>query len=177
MDRPEDILELKGEMIGELLDQDEFPSKIGNVAAVSDQQICFLRRDRSELTGYRYEYFDMSDCRSIEYRNEHAWYRNGVAGGFFIGAAALVYMLLTSEDGISADSAPVFLMILALITIGARFATSTHRHVIRFDMPEETLFWRSPPVDFEHKEKDALAVIEFARQRGILRETEPDQKA
>ena len=170
MDRPEDILQLDGEIIGELLDQEEFPSKIGNVAVVSDQQICFLRRDRKELTGYRFEYFPMADCRSIEYRNEHAWYRNFVAAGFFLGAIGLLAFLFTQEAGVSAEDAPVFLMALALVTFGARFATSTHRHVIRFEMPDETLVWRSPPVDFEHKEKDAKAVIDFARQRGILRE-------
>ena len=115
MDDPEHILQLEGEVIAELLDQEEFPSKIGNVAVVSDRQICLLRRDRRELTGYRFEYFDMDDCRAIGYRNEHAWYRNALAAVFFAAAAALLIMLVTGEPGLSPQDSTVILMMIALV--------------------------------------------------------------
>ena len=59
-------IELDGTLVAELLDQSEHPSNIGNVAAISDQQIVLLRRDKRELVNYRFEYFDVRDCRAIK---------------------------------------------------------------------------------------------------------------
>jgi len=35
--RPEDGIKLDGELVAELLDQDEIPSNIGNVISISDR--------------------------------------------------------------------------------------------------------------------------------------------
>lgn len=58
---------INGESFVVLIDQDEYPSHIGNVAAISDEHILFLKRDMSELTHFRLEHMDVSDCRAIEY--------------------------------------------------------------------------------------------------------------
>jgi len=72
---PDNPAKLEGVNIAELLDQHEYPSNLGNVAAISDQQICFLRRDRHELINFKLEYFEMCHCRAIEYQKETAYYR------------------------------------------------------------------------------------------------------
>jgi len=72
---PDNPAKLEGVIIAELLDQHEYPSNLGNVAAISDQQICFLRRDRHELINFKLEYFEMCHCRAIEYQKETAYYR------------------------------------------------------------------------------------------------------
>ena len=40
--------EIGGNLIAVLLDLDECPSNVGEVAAVSDQQLMLIRRDRNE---------------------------------------------------------------------------------------------------------------------------------
>ncbi len=170
--RPEDRIKLDGEPVAELLDQDEYPSNVGNVAAISDRQICFLRRDRQELTHFKLEYFDVCDCRAIEYQKEMAYYRILVGAACFIAAVIFVFVLVTGLDDISAESAPLIIAVIALVSFGVRFITSTHRHVIRFEMPDEILIWQSPTIDFKSKAEAAHAVREYARKRGILRETE-----
>ena len=167
--RPEDGIKLDGELVAELLDQDEIPSNIGNVISISDRQICLLKWDRHELTHFKLEYFDMRDCRSIEYQIEIAYSRILAGAACFIAALIFMSMLATDLDDFSAESAPLIIAAIGLIAIGIRFVTSTHRHIIRFEMPDETLIWRSPAIDFKSKAEAAHAVREYARKRGILR--------
>ncbi len=162
---------LDGEPVAELLDQDEYPSNIGNVAAISNRQVCVLRRDRHKLTHFKLEYLDVRECRAIEYRKEMAYYRIIAAGACFVAALVFVFMLGTGLDDNSANSAPMIIVVIALVSLGVRFVTSIHRHIIRFEMPDETLVWRSPTIDFKSKVGAARAVCEYARKRGILRET------
>jgi len=167
--RPEEGIKLDGELVAELLDQDEIPSNIGNVISISDRQICLLRRDRHALTHFRLEYFDVRDCRAIEYQIEIAYYRILAGAACFITALIFMSKLATDLDDFSAESAPLIIAAIGLVVIGIRFITSTHRHIIRFEMPDETLIWRSPAIDFKSKAEAAHAVCEYARKRGILR--------
>ena len=162
--------ELEGKVIAVLLDQEEFPSNIGNVAAISDRQICFLKRDRKELIGYRFEFHDVDDCTAIEYRDQKVYYRVVVGVVSFVLTAVLAIMLATGFAGGSQDIAPLIVGAIALLAFGVRFITSTHRHVVNFEMPDQVLSWRSPAIDYRSKAEAARAVREFARERGILRE-------
>jgi len=85
-------IELDGTLVAELLDQSEHPSNIGNVAAISDQQIVLLRRDKRELVNYRFEYFDVRDCHAIKYQKETAYYRIIVGAACFLAAAFFVFI-------------------------------------------------------------------------------------
>ena len=170
--RPENGIKLDGELVAELLDQDEIPSNIGNVISISDRQICLLRRDRHELTHFKLEYFDVRDCRAIEYQIEIAYYRIFAGAVCFIAALFFASILVTDMDDFSAESAPLIIAVIGLIVFGIRFITSTHRHIIRFEMPDETLIWRSPAIDFKSKAEAAHAVRDYARKRGILRPIE-----
>ena len=162
--------ELDGELVAVLLDQDEYPSNIGNVVAVSDRQISFLKRDVHELIHYRFEFYDMNDCKSIEYRDQMVYYRVVVAVVSFIAVAILAFTLLSGSDGGAQDFRALVIGLIALLTFGVRFITSTHRHVINFEMPDQVLHWRSPAIDYKEMAEAAHAVREFARKRGILRE-------
>jgi hypothetical protein len=160
---------IDGETVVVLLDQDEYPSHIGNVAAISDEHIWFLKRDMDELCHFRLEHLDASDCSAIEYKKETAYYRILVGVVLLIAAVVLAFNLLTGSEDISAESGPVVIVIIAFASIGGRFITSIHRHVIRFEMPDRTFIWRSPAIDFKSKTEPAHAVREHARSRGILR--------
>jgi hypothetical protein len=162
-------LKIEGELVVELLDQEEFPSKIGNVVAVSDQQICLLRRDWDKLTHFRLEYLDVQDCRAIEYQEEVAYYRVVAGGIFLIAAIAALFVLFTRVDDYTTEGGPLIVAAIMLATLGMRFITSTHRHILRFEMPDEILEWHSPAVDFRYKVDAAHAVREYARKRGIFR--------
>lgn len=162
-------INLDGTFVAELLDQDEYPSNIGSVAAVSDRQIVLLKRDKRELTNYRFEYTDIRDCRAISYKKETAYYRIAVGVTCFLAAAFFVFTLLSGVDDLVEQGAPLIIGGIAAVTIGIRFVTSTHRHVIRFEMPDEVLTWRSPAIDYDFKMTAAHAVREYARERGILK--------
>ncbi len=163
--------ELEGKLVAVLLDQDEYPSNIGNVVAVSDQQICFLKRDAHELIHYRFEFCDMSDCKAIEYRDQMVYYRVVGAVISFVIAAILTITLLSGSDGGAQDFRALVIGLIATLTFGVRLVTSTHRHVINFEMPDQEIHWRSPAIDYKEKAEAAHAVREFARTRGILRES------
>lgn len=169
--RPEKPAQFDSELVAELLDQQEYPSNIGKVAALSSRWICLVKRDWHELTHFRLEYIEMQDCQAIEYQKETAWYRILVAIVFFGAALFLVSMLLTDSGRPNTQSAPLIVGVIALAVIGIRFITSTHRHVIRFEMPDETFTWRSPAIDFDSRADAAHAVQEYARNRGILRQS------
>ena len=160
--------ELDGELVAVLLDQDEYPSNIGNVIAISDRQICFLKRDVHELIHYRFEFYDMDDCKSIEYRDQMVYYRIVIAVTSFILTAILAFILLSGSDGGAQDFRALVIGLIAVLAIGMRFVTSTHRHVINFKMPDQVLSWRSPATDYSFKAEAAHAVRDFARKRGIL---------
>jgi hypothetical protein len=162
-------VEIEGELIAELLDQMEYPSKVGNVAAVSDRQIILLKRDRKELINYRFEYYDMADCRSIAYHRETAWYRVLLGAACFVGVGVFVFMMLSDLDNFVDKATPLIIGSVACVSFGVRLVTSTHRHVLRFEMPAETLIWRSPAIDYDSKAEAAHAVRAFARERGILK--------
>ncbi len=162
--------ELDGELVAVLLDQDEYPSNIGNVVAVSDRQICFLKRDIHELIHYRFEFYEIDNCKAIEYRDQMVYYRVVVAVVSFILTAILAFTLLTGSDGGAQDFRALVIGLIAVLTLGIRFITSTHRHVVNFEMTDEVLSWRSPAIDYREKAEAAHAIREFARQRGILRE-------
>ena len=75
-----------GNLIAVLLDLDECPSNVGEVAAVSDQQLMLIRRDRNELVGVKHACLDIPDCKCIEYRagiamvshrGDSHWFRAG----------------------------------------------------------------------------------------------------
>jgi hypothetical protein len=169
---PEKPEHFDSELVAELLDQSEYPSNIGKVTALSDQWICFLKRDWHELIHYRLEYVEMRYCRAIEYHKETAYYRILAGVAFFVAALWLLFMLLSDPDRVYTQSAPMIIGVISLAVIGIRFITSTHRHVIRFEMPDETFTWRSPAIDFKSKAGAAYAVREYARNRGILRESQ-----
>jgi hypothetical protein len=167
--RPLHHIQLDGEMIAELLDQDEYPANIGEVAGISDRQICVLRRDWHELTHLRMEYLDVHDCHAIEYRKDTAYYRMAVGIACLVAAIGLVFTLAIGLVDFSTKGAPLIIGVVVLVSIGVRFLTSTHRHIILFAMPDEVLAWRSPAIDFKAKAGAAHAVREYARKRGILR--------
>lgn len=131
--------ELEGELIAVLLDQDEYPSNIGNIVAVSDRQLCYLKRDVHALIHYRFEFHDINDCTAIEYRDQMVWYRVIGAVISCIIAAALAITLLSGSDGGAQDFRALVIGLIATLAFGARFITSTHRHVINFEMPDEVL--------------------------------------
>jgi len=162
--------ELEGQFVAELLDIGEYPSNIGEVAALSDRQLLVIRRDWHELTHFRLEPLDITGCSFIDYRRETAWYRVLAAAACFGAALVAAWLLVTGWGGDPARITPLIIGMIALTSFGVRLVTSTHRHVIRFEMPGETLTWRSPAIDFKEKAGAAQAVREFARSRGILRE-------
>jgi len=157
-------------MIANLLEKEEYPSNIGHVAAVSDRQLLVLRRDWHELTHFRLDVLDMADCSAIEYRQQRAWYRILLGYACLVTAALLLLLLVRAEAGVSPQMAPAIIALVALLSFGVRFVTSTRRHLIRFEMPGEILDWRSPAIDFKLKSDAAIAVCEHARNRGILRQ-------
>ncbi len=161
--------ELEGEIVAVLLDKQEYPSNVDNVAAISDRQICFLKKDRHELVNYRIEFYDTDDCTVIEYRDEMVYYRIVVAIVSFITTAVLAFILATGSYGSSQEFPPLIVGLVATLTFGFRFITSTHRHVVNFEMPDRVLSWRSPAIDYRSRADAAHAVREFARERGILR--------
>ena len=163
--------ELDGELVAVLLDQEEYPANIGNVVAVSDRQICFLERDVHELIHYRFELYDMDECKAIEYRDQMVYYRVVIAVVSFILTAILAFMLLSGSDGGAQDFRALVIGLIAVSVFGVRFITSAHRHVIQFEMPDQVLSWRSPAIDYKYKAGAAQAVREFAQERGILRES------
>ena len=71
-------------------------------------------------------------------------------------------MLLSDPDRVYTLSAPMIIVMISLAVIGIRFITSTHRNVVRFEMPDQTLTWRSPAIDFDSKADAALAVRQHA---------------
>jgi len=159
---------IEGESVVVLLDQDEYPSHIGSVAAISDEHIWFLKRDMGELTHFRMQHLDASDCRSISYKKETAYYRIVVGIALVLAALVLTLYLVTNYADFSPESGPLIIVVVAFASIGWRFVTSIHRHVVRFEMPDRTYIWRSPAIDFESKKEAAHAVREHARSRGIL---------
>ena len=168
-DHPEIHIKLEGELVAELLDQQEYPSNIGSVAAISDQQICLLRRVKHALVHFKLEYLDVQDCRAIEYRQDTAYYRIVAGVACFVAAVIVAFMLATDPNGLSAESGPLIIAMIGLSTFGIRFITSIHRHIMLFEMPGETLVWRSPAIDFKSKAGAAQAVQDYAQKRGILR--------
>lgn len=162
--------DLDGELVAVLLDLEEYPSNIGEVAALSDRQLLVIRRDRHALTHFRLELLDIGNCRAVDYRKETARYRVVAAAACFAGTLACAWLLATRASKDPAAVTPLIVGMVALASFGVRLVTSTHRHVIRFEMPAETLTWRSPAIDFRAKAAAANAVREFARRRGILRE-------
>lgn len=168
-DRATGCRELDGELVAELLDQGEYPSNIDNVAAISSREICFVRRARHKLIPFNIEYLNVCDCQAIEYLKDTAYYRIVAGIACFLMALIVAFNLATDPAGLSVDSGPLIIAIIALATFGIRFITSTHRHIMHFEMPDETLVWRSPAIDFKSKAEAAHAVCDFARQRGILK--------
>lgn len=170
MDNPSDYkVDIEGNLIAVLLDLDEYPSNVGEVAAVSDQQLMVIRRDKRELVGFKPIYLDIAGCKSIEYQQETAWYRIVVAVLGFALAAVFAVMLVMNIGASSEQITPLIIGMIMFITFGVRFVTSTHRHLILFEMPDEILKWESPPIDFKSKAEDARAVREFAKTRGLLK--------
>jgi hypothetical protein len=159
---PEKPEQFDSELVAELLDQSEYPSNIGKVTALSGQWICFLKRDWHELIHYRLECVEMRYCHAIEYHKETAYYRIFAGAACFVAALWLSFMLLSDPDRVYTLSAPMIIVMISLAVIGIRFFTSTHRHVVRFEMPDQTLTWRSPAIDFDSKADAALAVRQHA---------------
>lgn len=171
MDNPnENSVRIDGNPIAVLLDQDEYPSNIGEVVAISDQQLCYLERDKAELVGFKLAYLDIGELNSVEYHQEEAWYRKVLAVLFYVAAAVIAVALATGAIPFNSETQALIIVMIALVTFGVRFSTSTHRHYIRFDLPDQTFHWRSPAIDFKSKAGAAHAVRDYARKRGILRE-------
>lgn len=166
----QDHSDLEGEFVIDLLGKDEYASNLGHVAAVSDRQMLVVRRDWHELTHFRLDVLEMADCRGIEYVEQRAWHRLVLGVVSLIGAVLILGLLVVGQEPVDARMAPVIVFLVALVSLGVRLTTSTHRHLIRFDMPGEVLDWRSPAIDFKSKSGVAKAVRELARERGLLRQ-------
>jgi len=168
-DLPEHHIKIEGNLVADLLDQDEFPSNVGSVAAVSDRELVVLRRDRNELTGFKLEYLDMDDCEAVDYQTQIAWYRIVVGVACFLAAATFLYLLAGTYTEAVEDRGTLIIAIVICATVGVRFITSIHRHVMHFEMPGETLTWRSPAIDFKSKAAAARAIRDYAGRKGLLR--------
>jgi hypothetical protein len=166
----QDHSDLEGAFVVDLLEKDEYASNLGHVAAVSDRQILAIRGDWHELTHFRLDVLEMSDCRGIEYVEQRAWYRVVLGIVSLIGAASVLGFLVFGGEPVDARTAPVVVVLVALISLGVRLVTSTRRHLLRFELPGEILDWRSTPINFESRTAAAIAVRDFARERGLLRQ-------
>ena len=99
------------------------------------------------------------------------YYRAVIAVVGFIIAAILAFTLLSGSDGGAQDFRALVIGLIAVLTFGVRFITSIHRHVINFEMPDQVLHWRSPAIDYKERKEAAHAIRDFARKRGLLRES------
>ena len=165
----QDHSKLAGEVVVDLLDNDEYPSNIGHVAAVSDRQILVIRRDWHELTHFSLDVLELAECKGIEYVEQRAWYRLVLGYLGLFSAVLLLAMLVLGGEPVTAKTAPLVIALIALVSFGVRLVTSTRRHLIRFHMPGEILDWRSPAIDFKSKSAAARSVREIAAERGLLR--------
>ena len=59
------------------------------------------------------EYFDMDDCRGIDYQKDTAYYRIVVAVAFFIAAAYFLFLLVT--NGVSTETAPFIVGVVVFV--------------------------------------------------------------
>ena len=134
-DHPKAHIQLAGEMIAELLDQNEYHSNVDNVAAVSSEQICLLRRVKHELVPFKLEYFDVNDCKAIEYVRDTAYYRIVAGVVCFAAAVIIAYILALDPNRLTPESGPLIALGIGLVTFGIRFITSIHRHILRFALP------------------------------------------
>ena len=156
-----------------LLNPDEYAKHLNQVAGLTTRNIKFLKRKFVSKAGWELVLHPLTDCVGITYRDERPIVST-VLGILLVALLAVIgYGLVSYWDALSPKTrVPVGALGLATI-YGLRATVLSRRHRIVFTMKDGSrLTWKTASGDYKYQQARAEKVIEFARSRGLLRDSD-----
>ena len=153
------------EHVATLVHPDEYAKYVNRVASISSDRILFVKRKELAMTPYELLEFPTSAPTSVRYEKKLAIIPM-VMGALFV---ALVLFILTSEVA-PGTRVPVGALAVLLV-FGGVLLLGPRRHQLTFEVGGKSLIWKSKAGDFKYKVASSRRVVEWARAKGILRES------
>lgn len=154
-----------------LLYPDEYAKHLNEVARLTTQEITLLKRKFVSTAGWELVTLPVSDCVSIDYRDERPLAVTVLGALLLVVLASVGYGLAVYWDDLAAGTRiPIGLLALAA-AYAIRMTFMSRRHRLIFSMRDGAkLVWKTNSGDYEFQRPRAEQVVGYARSRGLLRE-------
>jgi hypothetical protein len=155
-----------------LLHPDEYPKHLNQVAGLTTRDIKFLKRKFVSKTGWELVTYPVTECSGITYKDERP-IASLVFGFFLLLIVAIIgYGLVTYWDSLTPRTKIPIGGLGFAILYGFRATFLSRRHRLIFSMKDGSrLIWKTLAGDYKYQQPRAQKVIEFARSRGLLQES------
>jgi hypothetical protein len=155
--------------IATLVFSTEYMKQLNSVAAVTTENLVYLKRKFVSKSGWELIKYPLTECRGIEYKQDRPITKMVFAFLLLALITFIVVMVGVYWDDLDA-SAKVPIGALAFAGIfGARVAFGGRRHSLSFAMVDgSTLTWRSKAGEHKLMADVVAKVLEFARSKALL---------
>lgn len=158
--------DLRGDFVAALAVPDLYAKNVGQVVAVSTEQLKYIRRKELALKPFEVEVRDLSGCQSIRYRRDFAPLRL-LSGVLFSGLAIVIAVGIWFYGDRMPGGNIRFGAVILLAYAGFRNLAGGRRHTLTFEFSDRRLRWKSKAGEFAVWEKSVESILGFARNKGL----------
>lgn len=151
------------EHIATLVHPDEYEKHLDQITGVYSDQLIFLKRKFMSMKGPELVAYPIASCSSITYKKKLAIVTMLLGVILIVGIPA-IFLFGSVEPG---TSIPIGMLALAM-GMGYVMMRGPRRHRLTFVIDGKKYKWESKAGDFTYKQVSVYKVVSFARQRGIL---------
>ena len=158
--------DLRGDFVAALAIPDLYAKNVGQVVAVSTEQLRYIRRKELAMQPFDIQVHDLSACQSIRYRQDFAPFRL-LSGILFSGLAILIAVGIWYYGDRMPGGHIRIGAVLFLAYAGFRNLAGGRRHTLTFEFGDRRLRWKSKAGEFKVWARAVDSVLDFARNRGL----------
>jgi len=159
----------KEQSVATLVFPNEYLRQLNSIAGLTTQHVIYLKRKFVSKEGYELVRYPLSDCVSIEYREDLPVFKIA-AGWLLLALLAFTVVMLAIYWGDLQPGTHIKIGALCLAAIwGVKVAFGGRRHRIEISLKDgSTLTWKSRAGERELMAPTVEKVVEFSRSAGLL---------
>ena len=158
------------QFVATLVNTDEYKYQINRVTGLTSQRIQFLKRKFASRVGGEVITIPIEQCVFIAYRDKRPLHI--IVLGVLLSLATwgpIIYLAMYWSSISLGMHVRVGLLLMGGL-IGLRMTFGARRHELIFALKgRRDVKWKSRPGDFKYKQSAVDKVVEFAREKGVLR--------
>lgn len=150
---------------------EEYERHVDQVASISTHWLLFIKRKRLALQPFKLLEFPLHDCSAIAYKTRIAIFSMLWGLIMLVLAGLIFYGVYAYGDRALENRAFPIGAVLVMLFFSFKLLRYPQRHCLTFVINGKKLNWQSRAGDFKRKTLEVEKIIQFARNKGLLKDS------